>query len=253
VAAVERQAQGRRRARTWRSSVVLLIWWLIVYTAAACEMTVPGQDQPAPPPPNTSTSAQPSNSAVPPAAWIDANAVPLDDSEHWPDLASVAQPFTDGAFEIQSLCQVAPDTRLTAAAVSARARVDRGTNAWSLQQQIAHHAGDRWRMGQLAWALFQDLAKTVTNCEATAPGVHVDITTAESRCGFRPPCSQIAATIDVPVNQVSVHVYLSTVDTTVTELSLWSTQVPTRPWSAPPDAEIFAVMNRRLCNALPCG
>jgi hypothetical protein len=76
-----------------------------------------------------------SGSAIPAAGWIGANALPLNVSEHWPDLASIAQPLTDGAFEIQSLCHVAPT--LTEGAQIDRARIERGGNAWSLQQQTA--------------------------------------------------------------------------------------------------------------------
>lgn len=138
-------------------------------------------------------------------------------------------------------------------AEGARARIDRGADAWSLQQQIVHYAGDRWRMDQLAWALFHALVETVMNCESSAPGAHVGITTAESNCENFRRCSQFAATIDVPLNQVIAHVYLSSVGSSVTELSLWSSPTTGRPWSAPSDAVIFAAANRRLCAAWPCG
>jgi hypothetical protein len=233
------ETRRRRRAKILRASVILLASWLILYAASACAKTVPGQ----------AYLGAPSGSA----AWIDANALPLKDSEHWPDLASRAQPLTDGAFGIQSLCRVASDTRFFKRAQSARARIDRGANTWSLQQQIVHYGGDPWRTGQLAWALFDSLVEAVRNCESSAVGTHVDITTAESKCKNVKPCSQFAATIDVPLNQVVAHVYLSTVGSSVTELSLWSSPTPSRPWSAPSDAEIFAAVNSRLCMAWPCG
>jgi hypothetical protein len=179
--------------------------------------------------------------------------LPLDDSEHWPDLAGLAQPWTHGAFEVQSLCHVDPDTTSSAGSQSARARIDRGANAWSLQQQIVHYVGDPWTTGQRAWALFHSLVETVMNCKSSAPGTHVDVTTAESDCANLRPCSQFAATIDVPVRQVIAHVYLSSVGSSVTELSLWSSRTPSQPWSAPGDVEVFAEMNPRLCMAWPCG
>jgi hypothetical protein len=202
------------------ASVVLLASCLILCAALACSKTVPGEADVGTPS-GDSTAAQAWGSAAPAVAWIDSNALPLNDSEHWPDLASLAQPLTDGAFEIQSLCHVAPDTTLSEEAESARARIDRGANAWSLQQQILHYAGDPWTMGQRAWALFNSLVETVMNCESSAPGAQVGITTDESHCdNFSGPCSQFAATIAVPLNQVIAHVYLSSVGSSVTELSL---------------------------------
>jgi hypothetical protein len=242
-------ARCARRAKVLRAGVVLLASWAILCAASACGKTVPGQAHMSTP----SGDSQASESAVPATAWIDANALPLNDSEHWPDLAGLAQPLTDGAFEIQSLCHVAPDTTLSEGTESARARIHRSANAWSLQQQIVHYPGDPWRTGQLAWALFHSLVETVANCESSAPGTHVGITTAESRCVIFRPCSHFAATVDVPSNKVSAHVYLSTVGSSVTELSLWSSPTPSRPWSTPSDTEIFTALNRRLCTAWICG
>ena len=260
------------RAAILRARVVLLAAGLILCAASACGKTVPGQvDNGIPgadstasptdtaqrpsttPPPSTSASAQAAGPAVPAAAWVDADALPLNDSEHWPDLADVAQPLTDGAFEMQTLCHVVPDTTLTEGTRSARARIDRAADAWSLQQQIVHYAGDPWRRDQLAWALFNVLIDTVMNCESRVPGADVRVTTAQSDCEHFSPCSQFAATIDVPGSQVVAHVYLSSVSGSVTELSLRSSGRPRRPWSAPSDAEIIAAMTRQLCKAWRCG
>ena len=82
--------------------------------------------------------------------------------------------------------------------------------------------GDPWRRNQLAWALFNALVDTVMNCESRVPGADVDITTAQSGLHTSDPCSQFAATIDVPGDQVVAHVYLSSVSGSVTELSLRS-------------------------------
>ena len=254
-----------------RASVVLLASGLILCAAPACGKTVPGQvgdgvpgadstasltdtvQRPSTtPPPSTSASAQASGPAVPAAAWVDVDALPFNDSAHWPDLADVAQPLTDGAFEMQTLCHVVPDTTLTEGTRSARARIDRAADAWSLHQQIVHYAGNPWRRNQLAWALFNALVDTVMNCESRVPGADVDVTTTESDCEHFSPCSQFAAMIDVRGNHV-VLVYLSSVSGSVTELSLRSSGRPRRPWSAPGDAEIIAAMNRQLCKAWRCG
>jgi hypothetical protein len=93
----------------------------------------------------------------------------------------------------------------------------------------------------------------VMNCESRVPGADVGVTTAESDCGHFSPCSQFAATIDIPSNQIVAHVHLLSVSGSVTELSLWSSGRPRRPWSAPSDAEVFAAMTRQLCKAWRCG
>jgi hypothetical protein len=243
------QARSPFRAAILRASVVLLASGLILCAAAACGKTVLGQTGKGTPGVD-STASRP---AVPAAVWLDAAALPLNDSEHWPDLADRAQPLTNGVFEVQALCHVAPDSTLTEGTQSARARIDRGADAWSMQQQIVHYAGDPWRTGQLAGALFNALVDTVMNCGSSTAGADVRITTAESDCENFKPCSQFAATIDVPGTQVTAHAYLSTVNGSVTELSLWASGSPRLPWSAPNDAEIFAAMTRQLCKALRCG
>ena len=236
------------RAEILRASLVLLASGLILCAASACEKTVPGQVS------NGTTGADSTapRPAVPTTAWLDADALPLNDSEHWPDLSDFAQPLTDGAFEMQTLCHVVPDRTSTEGTQSARARVDRAADAWSVQQQIVHYAGDPWRRDQLAWAQFNALVDTVMNCESRVPGADVGITTAESECENFSPCSQFAAAIDIPGNQVVAHVYLTSLSGSVTELSLRSSGRPPRPWSAPSDAEILAAMNRQVCAAWRC-
>jgi hypothetical protein len=101
--------------------VVLLVSGLILCAASACGQAVPGQADKGTPGVDTSRPA------VPAAAWLDAASLPLNDIEHWPDLADLAQPLTDGAFESQALCHVPADPTLTAGTHSARARIDRSS------------------------------------------------------------------------------------------------------------------------------
>ena len=137
----------------------------------------PGTDSTAPPPANLA------------AAWLDADALPLNDSEHWPDLSDIAQPLTDGAFEMPTLCHVVPDTTLTEGTRSARARIDRAADAWSLQQQIVHYAGDPWRREQLAWALLNVLIDAAMNCGSRVLGADISVTTANQMRALQPMCT----------------------------------------------------------------
>jgi hypothetical protein len=238
-----RETWLRGGANMVRFGVALLTPWLVL--SAACSKPVPGQAHLGTPGGDSTVA-----SAVPEVAWIDANTLPLNNSERWPQLASLAQPLTDSDFEISSLCHVAPEAFFEGTE-SARARIERGANRWSLQQQIVHYAGDPWTMGQRALAVFNSLVESVKNCDSSAPGAHVGITTPDSNCENLRPCSQFAATIEVPADDVVAHVYLSSAGSAVTELSLWSSPTPS-PLSAPSDATIFDAMNPRLCTAWPC-
>ncbi len=195
--------------------------------------------------------------SVPAAAWISTNRLPLDDSQHWPDLAGIAEAPNDNAFQAELLCRArAPDKRLVDAVGvdAARARVDKGHNEWSLQQQIVHYPGDPWRMGQTADQLFTSLQNTLTNCGPTAPGARVTVTTPRSHCPSiqRGGCSEIAAVVDMPSTQTSAHVYLASVGSSVTELAVWSTGDPGVGWSAPSDEDVFSAMNPPLCAVWEC-
>ncbi|OBI46438.1 hypothetical protein A5707_21530 [Mycobacterium kyorinense] len=194
---------------------------------------------------------------VPAAAWISAGQLPLDATQHWPSLASIAERPADNTFRIEQLCRVdAPDHRLVAAAgvEAARAGVDRGQGEWSVQQQIVHYPGDTWRMGQTADALFTSLQNTLSHCGSTAPGTQVKVTTPRSHCpsSQRGGCSQTAATVDVPAQQTSAHVYLASVGSAVTELTVWSTGAPAVAWPDISDDEVFAAMNPQLCTVWEC-
>ena len=142
-----------RSAAAAPSAAVLLVSWLAFLTVSACSKEVPGTIPAGPissgnggtaavtnavtpsnggaPPASMPTSDQPSASPLPAAVWIDVNALPLNDSQHWPDLASIARPLSGDPFEIQSLCQITPDDDRVNAAQSARARIDRGATSWS--------------------------------------------------------------------------------------------------------------------------
>lgn len=195
--------------------------------------------------------------AVPAAAWISAGQLPLDATQHWPDLASIAEAPADNAFRIEQLCRVdAPAHRLVDAtgADAGRAGVDNGQAEWSLQQQIVHYPGDTWRMGQTADALLTSLQNTLSSCSSTAPGTQAKVTTPRSRCpsSQRGGCSQLAATVDVPAQQTSAHVYLASVGSSVSELTMWSTGTPGVAWTDISDEDVFAAMNPQLCTVWEC-
>lgn len=198
-----------------------------------------------------STTA-PNATAVPAAAWIHSNRLPLNDSQHWPDLADSAQPLGNNTFQIDSLCAGTPTQ--VGGGENARSLIDRGDNNWSAQQVIVHYPGDPWTMGQTAHASFTALQGTLTGCQSTSPTTQLTITTPKQFCPSmqRGGCNQVAAEIRLPDKHMTAHVYLAVVGSTVTELSVWSTGTPAAQWAATADEDVFAAMNPQLCSVWEC-
>lgn len=199
--------------------------------------------------------------SVPPGAWIETDALPLQDSKHWPDLATVAEPFDGqlftllalGDLSIREMCHVFPPTDDFADAVGARAYVYRYPPAWSLKQQILHYPGDPWTAGRKASATFHSLSAALSRCGAWLPDAQVTISTPESPCaGVGGGCRQVAGSIAAPGWGTVAHFYLSSVGSVVSELSFHSSLNARPPWPSVDDATILASMNRSLCAVWTC-
>lgn len=218
--------------------------------AAATTSSVARSAAPTPAAGPASTTAPPVT-GVPTAAWVNANRLPLNDSQHWPNLADSAQPLGSNAFQIDSLCAGTPTE---AGGNGAASRLDRGDDNWSAQQVIVHYPGDPWTMGQTAHALFTTLQGTLTGCQSTSPTAQLAITTPKQFCPTmqRGGCNQVAAEIRLPDQHLTAHVYLAVVGSAVTELSVWSVGAPTDQWQASPDEDVFAAMNPQLCSVWEC-
>lgn len=200
--------------------------------------------------------------SLPPGAWVDTAALPFQDSEHWPDLASVAEPFDGQLFtlhvvfdpSIGEMCHVFPPHDDFVGAVGARAYVYRYSPAWSLKQQILHYPGDPWTAGQKASATFHSLSVALSRCGDWLPDAQVRITVPDSPCpGVDGGCRQIAVSIEDPGRGKVVHYYLSSVGSAVSELSFHSSPNARPPWPTVDDATILATMNRSLCAVWTCG
>lgn len=198
-----------------------------------------------------STTA-PHATAVPTAAWVHSNRLPLNDSAHWPDLADSVQPLGSNTFRTDSLCAGTPAE--VGGSENARALIDRGDDNWSAQQVIVHYPGDPWTMGQTAHAMFTALQGTLTGCQSTSPTAQLTMTTPKQFCPSmqRGGCNQVAAEIRLPDKNITAHVYLAVVGSAVTELSVWSTGTPAAQWPALADEDVFAAMNPQLCSVWEC-
>lgn len=198
-----------------------------------------------------STTA-PNAVAAPSAAWVHSNRLPLNDSQHWPNLADSAQPLGNNAFQTDNLCGGSPAQ--LGGGDNARSLIDRGDDNWSVQQVIVHYPGDPWTMGQTAHALFTAVQNTLAGCQSASPTAQVTVTTPKQFCPSvqRGGCNQVAAEIRLPDKHRTAHVYLAVVGSAVTELSVWSTGTPATPWQDLPDEDVFAAMNPQLCSVWEC-
>ncbi|MFV8162357.1 hypothetical protein ACNQVK_09690 [Mycobacterium sp. 134] len=209
--------------------------------------------------PATSPAASPVSTtaphadAVPTAAWVHSNRLPLDGSQQWPNLADSAESLGSNTFRTDSLCAGTPTQ--AGGSENARSLIDRGADNWSVQQVLVHYPGDPWTMGQTAHAMFNELQNTLKGCQNSSSGASLALTTPpSSACPSveRGGCNQVAAEVHSPRGDVTAHIYLASVGSTVTELSLWSSGTPTAQWPAPADEDVFAAMNPQLCSVWEC-
>ncbi|GAS86642.1 hypothetical protein [Mycolicibacterium brisbanense] len=232
---------------------------------AACDTVTAGAPQPepdagtstsqpaaAPTPTPLPTRASQAPVSVPALAWISADRIPQNADQPWPDLAGRAEPLGRNTFLLYALCGATPSP--LAGGDHARAVVDNGDGYWSAQQVIVHYPGDPWTMGQTAGADFSNLQDILTHCTDTPPEITLQSTTpAGSPCPSTPRggCHQVAAEIRSPKGSLG-HIYLANVGSTVTELTVWATGTPVKPWAGTPDEDVFAAMNPQLCTVWEC-
>lgn len=220
----------RRRACGVRSSIFALLT-VVVTATGGVGLAAAGPPEP-----------------IPPRAWTPADSLPLADIQHWPDLASVAEPLEGRPFFAEEACGVSPSPKRQFSSEQARARVESGPGRWSLQQQIVHFPGQA--SSDRAGQLFDSVADALARCSTLAPGVVADITTPREPCAPQ-HCTQTAATLRTP-GGVTAHLYLSVIGAGVSELAVWSVGVPDVPWSAPPDDAVLAAINAPLCATWRC-
>jgi hypothetical protein len=163
----------------------------------------------------------PSCNRIPATAWISPLSIPLDSRYDWPELSGVAVTARPSRFRFEELCAsppVAQDPR--SYAVAERAVVNNAEGEWQLQAQVLHWPGE--------------------TCQQTNAAASPSVTTDEPE--------RLAAAVGGPV---ILHQYLlaDPVNSTVTELALWSQSPPRTPWPAVIDATVFDSLGAPLCVA----
>jgi hypothetical protein len=187
------------------------------------------------------TNCPPACNRIPGTAWISPLSIPLHSRYDWPELSGVAVTARPSRFRFEELCAsppVAQDPR--SYAVAERAVVNNAEGEWQLQAQVLHWPGATWWGGELALDTFTSAVDAVRACQQTNAAASPSVTSEEP--------GRLAAAVGGPV---ILHQYLlaDPVNSTVTELALWSNSPPRTPWPAVIDETIFDSLGAPLCVA----
>ncbi len=181
---------------------------------------------------------------IPDTAWIPSSEIPMNSTYRWPSLAAVAVPMTGAAtprFRFEEVCATPTfpqDTRNSA--VAGRATVSNPQGQWQLQAQVLHWRGDTTRGGQNASSVVGVAAAALRGCQLGAAAESPSVTVDEP--------NRLAAVISGPV---VMHTYLVAhpENSTISELTLWSSEPPQVPWPVISDAQILDAMTSPVCAA----
>jgi len=183
----------------------------------------------------------PACNRIPETAWLSPADIPLDSVYSWPKLAGLAVTAKPPRFRFEELCAtppVAADPR--SYAVAERVTVSNPRGQWQLQAQVLHWPGETWLGGELAQDAFAAAVSTLRACQATnraaSPSLIVD----------QP--DRFAAAVSGPV---ILHDYLlvDPVNSTVTELALWTDAPAQTPWPMVSDTGVLDALGAPLCTA----
>jgi hypothetical protein len=205
-----------------------------VVLAAGIGVAAPVSAEPA-------ATCPPACNRIPATAWIGPSAIPLDSVYSWPELAGLAVTARSPRFRFEELCATpVPATDPRRYAFAERAEVTHPSGQWQLHAQVMHWPGETWRGGELAQQTLTAAAAALKNCQAGNPGASASLVVDEP--------DRIAAAISGPV---VVHQYLlaDPVNSTVTELALWSQAPVQTPWPALTDTAVLDALAAPLCTA----
>jgi hypothetical protein len=181
---------------------------------------------------------------IPDTAWIASSAIPMNSTYRWPSPAAVAVPMTGTAtprFRFEEACATPTfpqDTRNSA--VASRAIVVNPQGQWQLQAQVLHWRGDTARGGQDALSVFSIAGAALRGCQLGAATESPSLTVDEP--------TRLAAVISGPV---IMHTYLVAhpQNSTISELTLWSTEPPQVAWPVISDPQVLDAMTSPVCAA----
>ncbi len=178
---------------------------------------------------------------IPDSAWIPPWAIPLNARYVWPRLPGLAVTAVSPRFRFEELCASPPvpaDPR--SYAVAERATVVNPDGQWQLQAQVVHWRGETWRGGPLAEDTFNTAVAVLRACQRTNPAQSPSVTILEP--------DRMAAVVSGPT---ILHLYLvaNPANSTITELSLWSSAPPQTAWPSLDDETVLDTLAAPLCTA----
>jgi hypothetical protein len=178
---------------------------------------------------------------IPETAWIAPSSIPLDSVYAWPKLAGLAVTARAPRLRFEEVCGIPPlpgDPRNYA--VAERVSVSNPRGQWQLQAQVLHWRGETWLGGELAQGTFAAAVQSLRDCQAGNPAASASMIVDEP--------DRFAAVISGPV---VLHEYLvaDPVNSTVTELALWSEGPAQTPWPAVTDTAVLDALGAPLCTA----
>jgi hypothetical protein len=187
------------------------------------------------------SNCPPACNRIPATAWIAPSSIPLDAHYGWPELAGVAVTARSPRFRFEELCAgpvLGSDPRTFA--VAERASVSNAGGQWQMQALVLHWRGETWWGGQLARDAFAAAVTALRACQQTNAAASPSLTVDEP--------VRMAAAISGPV---ILHEYLlaDPVNSTITELSLWSAAPPQTPWPTITDTTVLDALGAPLCLA----
>ncbi len=183
----------------------------------------------------------PTCNRIPETAWVSPSAIPMDTTYDWPQLAGLAVTVRTPRFRFEDLCAIAEnpeDPRNYA--IAERVVVTNPAGQWQLQAQVLHWSGETWRGGQLAQDGFTAAVSALRSCQVTNPDASPSLIVEQP--------NRMAAVISGPV---ILHQYLlaDPVNSTITELALWSDAPPQDRWPLITDTGVLDALAAPLCTA----
>jgi hypothetical protein len=181
---------------------------------------------------------------IPDTAWISSSGIPLNSTYRWPSLAGVEVPMTGTAtprFRFEEVCATPAfpqDTRNSA--IAGRAIVVNPPGQWQLQAQVLHWRGDTAHGGQNASSVFDVAVAALRGCQLGAAAESPSVTIDEP--------NRLAAVISGPVI-MHTDLVAHPENSTISELTLWSSSPPQVPWPVISDAQVLDAMTAPVCAA----
>lgn len=178
---------------------------------------------------------------IPATAWVSTSALPLNSIYHWPHLAGLAVTARAPRFRFEELCAI-PATPADPRnyAIAERSVVTNPAGRWQLQAQVVHWSGETWRGGQLALEAFAAATSALRSCQVTNADASPSLIVEQP--------DRMAAVISGPE---ILHQYLvaDPVNSTITELALWSDAPPQDPWPTITETAVLDALAAPLCTA----